>query len=657
MKKMLLLPSFFLLANISSTSGQTTANPDGTHTYYISTDGNDANTGSIGTPFATLMHAQSLVVPGDTVFIRGGTYRIAAGVVPATTDNSGLYADINYFAAKTGASASKKIYYWGYKNERPVFDFSDVKPAGQRVTAFYVTGSYYYFKNFDVTHVQVTITDHTQSECFRNAGGNHNTYEYLAMHDGQAIGFYLTQGIGNLVYNCDAYNNYDSTSEGGAGGNTDGFGCHPSSTGGTGNVFRGCRAWLNSDDGFDLINAFAAVTFDSCWSFYNGYSGAAGSLVSRGDGNGFKAGGYGIGTISKYPAPFPQHTVERCLAYYNKQNGFYANHHLTGNYFYNNTAYRNSNNYNMVDRQSVANAVDVPGYRHTLKNNVSYSPRSSGGDIINVDLASDSASTSVYNSFSIPLTPDAGDFNSLDASQLTASRKADGSLPDITFMTLKSAKFVDVGTDVGLSYSGSAPDLGYAETTATLPVHYSRELNARFINGYATLDWATAEEINNKEFAIQKNSDSASGWQTLGFVKSHFENGNGDGYDYRYTDGTSLNGLTFYRLQQTGMDGKYAYSRIVSVQPPVSRANMQITLYPNPVTAAGSGVTLHLNTALNEPGTVHLYNVAGQLMCTYNIKQSSNLYKLAIPSLNSGLYILRVYAGNINIGSSKLLVK
>ena len=43
------------------------------------------------------------------------------------------------------------------------------------------------------------------------------------------------------------------------------------STSGTGNVFRGCRAWFNSDDGYDCINAKALVTFDNCWAFYNGY--------------------------------------------------------------------------------------------------------------------------------------------------------------------------------------------------------------------------------------------------------------------------------------------------------------------------------------------------------------------------------------------------
>jgi len=34
----------------------------------------------------------------------------------------------------------------------------------------------------------------------------------------------------------------------------DGFGCHVGKTTETGNVFRNCRAWRNSDDGFDLIN-------------------------------------------------------------------------------------------------------------------------------------------------------------------------------------------------------------------------------------------------------------------------------------------------------------------------------------------------------------------------------------------------------------------
>lgn len=133
------------------------------------------------------------------------------------------------------------------------------------------------------------------------------------------------RGSNNLVLNCDAYNNYDPVSENGTGGNVDGFGGHPASASYTGNVFKGCRAWYNSDDGFDLIKAQAAYTIEDCWAFYNGYK--PGGFVGAGDGTGFKAGGYGMRSKVKMPNEIPHHVVKNCLAYKNKNKGFYANHH------------------------------------------------------------------------------------------------------------------------------------------------------------------------------------------------------------------------------------------------------------------------------------------------------------------------------------------
>jgi hypothetical protein len=66
---------------------------------------------------------------------------------------------------------------------------------------------------------------------------------------------------------------------------------------------------------------------------------------------------------------------------------------------------------------------------------------------------------------------DDSDFISVDTTGVRGPRKADGSLPDITFMHLKAgSQFVDAGTDVGLSYSGSAPDLGCFEYSAATGV-------------------------------------------------------------------------------------------------------------------------------------------------------------------------------------------
>jgi len=42
--------------------------------YYVSTTGDDAADGSLGTPFLTINKALTVVTPGDTVFVRGGTY-------------------------------------------------------------------------------------------------------------------------------------------------------------------------------------------------------------------------------------------------------------------------------------------------------------------------------------------------------------------------------------------------------------------------------------------------------------------------------------------------------------------------------------------------------------------------------------------------------
>ena len=248
--------------------------------WYVAPGGSDTNSGSVGSPYLTITKAQSMASSGDTVYLRNGTYFL---------DNSNITATNSPWCIVNNITKSG-ISYLAYPGESPVFNFTNVKPTGFRVTAFLVNASNCYFQGFDVVGVQVTIAGtHTQSECFRITGGTHNTFERLRMHDGMANGWYLTDGSSNLVLNCDSYNNAGLDS--GSLGNTDGFGCHPGHTTGKGNVFRGCRAWFNSDDGYDCINAYGNVTFDHCWSFFNGYY--TNFTSTGGDANGFKVGGYG----------------------------------------------------------------------------------------------------------------------------------------------------------------------------------------------------------------------------------------------------------------------------------------------------------------------------------------------------------------------------
>jgi hypothetical protein len=416
--------------------------------FFVAPAGNDADPGTLAKPFATVQRAQAAAAPGDVVHVRGGTYAMAESQIARRERN---HADITRLD-KSG-TPGHPITYQAYQDERPVFDCSAVKPAGLRVNAFYVPASWVHLKGLEVVGVQVTLTGHTQSICFAN-DGSHNVYERLSMHDGQAIGIYSLKGSDNLFVNCDAYNNWDNTSENKKGGNVDGFGCHPPK-GGTGNVFRGCRAWFNSDDGYDCINAHEAVTFEDCWAMYNGLSAKGEKLA---DGNGFKAGGYGSTPADGLPSPIPRHVVRGCLAVGNRSSGFYANHHPGGGDWFNNSAYRNGTNFNMLGRLA-DNRTDVDGYGHKLRNNLSYKSRA---DLAKLDRAKSDAASNSFDLAGLSLTDK--DFVSLDEAELAGPRQADGGLPAVGFLhPAAGGAMVDKGVDVGLPFRGAAPDLGAFE--------------------------------------------------------------------------------------------------------------------------------------------------------------------------------------------------
>ena len=66
-------------ANVSAQSSvaseTTSAASSGTgNNYYVSTSGNDGNSGALSQPFRTVAHAAAVAAAGDTIYLRGGTY-------------------------------------------------------------------------------------------------------------------------------------------------------------------------------------------------------------------------------------------------------------------------------------------------------------------------------------------------------------------------------------------------------------------------------------------------------------------------------------------------------------------------------------------------------------------------------------------------------
>ena len=428
--------------------------------WYVATNGLDANSGASNAPFATIMKAQSVAHNGDTVWLRGGTFY---------PTNITLYNTPGVPWNVVNNMTNSGISYLAYTNELPVFDFSRVyfDPPTNRVTAFLINASNCVFRSFDVVGVPIIYTNTNdgktpQSECFRINNGSFNLFDRLRMHDGHGIGWYLTDGMSNRVQNCDAFNNtgVDSYSQ----GNVDGFGCHGTKTSYVGNVFYGCRAWNNSDDGYDLINNKAKAVFDHCWSFYNGYF--TNGVATGGNANGFKCGGYGVSGGS-YPVPPPRNLVRFCLSVGNGANGFYANFHPDGLDFINNTAIRNAGggggngDFNMVCiLTNTSRSFQIPGTNHYMRNNIAFVRT----DTNSVVWLNTNWCDVAFNFFTRPVTVSTNDFMSLDESLLTLTRQADGSLPNIAFAQLVgSSDLVDAGTNVGYAYLGSAPDLGAFE--------------------------------------------------------------------------------------------------------------------------------------------------------------------------------------------------
>ena len=414
--------------------------------FHVAPGGDDSAPGTRERPFASIARAQQAATAGDTVLLHGGIYPMRDSMI-ARRDSGWAHVIL---LDKSGLPG-RPIRYRAAPGARPVFDFSAVKPPGLRVHAFEVRGSYLHLEGIEVIGVQVTATGHTQSICFSNSG-SHNIYERLSMHDGMGIGFYLSRGRGNLILNCDAWNNHDPISGNRLGGNVDGFGAHPR-VGDVGNVFRGCRAWFNADDGFDCIVAGESVRFEGCWAFHNGYRPDFKSLA---DGNGFKIGGYASTPDERLPKVIPRHVVVRCLAVANKMNGFYANHHPGGGDWIHNSAHANGRaNFNFLCR--LRDGGDVPGYGHVIRNNLSFKSRT---EVAELDPARCELAGNLFGG-----TLSSRDFLGLDRAGLVAARRPDGSLPMVPLLRpAPRGKIIDRGLPLDSPFQGRAPEPGAFES-------------------------------------------------------------------------------------------------------------------------------------------------------------------------------------------------
>ncbi len=259
---------------------------------YVSPAGSPFGRGTREEPLDLTM-ALYFVRPGQTIVLAEGRY-YPRGRITIERGNSGTAANPKVLRTEPG--------------KRAVLDFSSSNTGG-----IIHWGDYWIFDGIDVCN---TFGD---NKGFQVAGSNNivrNVNTYNNGDTGLQISGVSTETWekwprNNLILNCTSYGNCDPAEN-----NADGFAAKLTCA--EGNIFRGCIAYSNIDDGWDLFakietGPIGAVLIENCVAYKNG---TRMDGTGNGDGNGFKLGGDGIAVA---------HILRNCVSFNNGTSGITSN--------------------------------------------------------------------------------------------------------------------------------------------------------------------------------------------------------------------------------------------------------------------------------------------------------------------------------------------
>jgi uncharacterized repeat protein (TIGR02059 family) len=454
-----LIPLFLLCNSLASAK-----------TFYVSKTGSDGNPGTIDKPWATWNYAFNHTTSSDTCYFRGGTYITSTEVNLTSGTNNGTHAHPTCF--------------FNYPGEVPILDCQSNSGSGSvTIGMYFVQTRNIYVKGLTVKNVR----QHSSGEqaygilCAANYNSsyacNNVRFENCVTHDIGGAGFYAMYYDSIYWVNCDAYNICDNLTSYDPGGWGTGFTFNNSSDftrekTSYGYMY-GCRAWNCSDQGITLASNGLCVN-DNCWGIRNGFFDIPGNGKNDGEGSGWKLGICDCtgGTLTTGLLRL----IRNCLAVDNEYYGFTVNDGPGGYeaepakqiHIYNNFAYRNG--YTSPDGGNrglgfvdYTNSDATGASDHWYRNNVSLANHN--GDLSEGFLHTEN------NLFQSGSTVTAAYFLSLDTTGLCGARQADGSLPLTDFgKPAVGSPLIDAGTiKTGFSYNGSAPDIGWFESSSGTP--------------------------------------------------------------------------------------------------------------------------------------------------------------------------------------------
>ncbi|MFT4016347.1 MAG: T9SS type A sorting domain-containing protein [Agriterribacter sp.] len=153
--------------------------------------------------------------------------------------------------------------------------------------------------------------------------------------------------------------------------------------------------------------------------------------------------------------------------------------------------------------------------------------------------------------------------------------------------------------------------------------------------GDALLQWITENEVNTKDFAVEKSMDGVH-FTSIGNVAAKNTTGK---QSYNFTDKNidQLNtGTVYYRLKQNDIDGNTDYSKTVSIH--LSNA-ASLKLSPNP---AGSVINLTYKKTTGNNAIVQIIDADGKKVLEQRLSAQTANHKININALAKGVYLISV---------------